>query len=558
MPDAAAGDPSTPPADPLRHHGDAEVRGAGLLDLAVNVYPDPRPGWLDAALRASLDEVGAYPDPAPAEPGRRRTACRWPTCCGSAGAAEAFSLVARLRRWQRPVVVHPQFTEPHAALEQAGHRVTCVLTRPEDGFALDPPPVPADADLVVVGNPTNPTGRLHPAADLLALRRPGRLVVVDEAFIDTVPGEAGTLAGEPLDGLVVLRSLTKHWSIPGVRAGYLLGAPDVVAALRREQVPWSVSTTATAAIEACCTVVARAEADRRARTIAAWRVHLAASLAAAGVTTLPSDTSFLLARLGAGGRERLRARGVAVRRCDTFPGLDAGWVRVAVRPPEVTDLLVSALAAGPGGRPTTPPGGPVPAPVAPDATSAAAAAERLAGLAVPTGALGRLGELAHLALRRAGPGAAAPARRRAAGDLRRRPRGGPARGVGVPARDHRRHGAHLRGRSRRRQRAGRRPRGTGAGARPRRRRRPRRAARRCRRAQDPSRRRRDPPPEDALTAEETQRAVAVGRGVAEQEVAAGAQLLLSGDMGIGNTTPAAALVADSLGLGATGHRLSPQ
>ncbi|MGL4744556.1 MAG: Rv2231c family pyridoxal phosphate-dependent protein CobC, partial [Dermatophilaceae bacterium] len=77
-------------------------------------------------------------------------------------AAEAFSLVARLRVWRRPVVIHPQFTEPHAALEQAGYRVTSVCCRPGDGFALDPGAVPADADLVVVGNPTNPTGVLHP------------------------------------------------------------------------------------------------------------------------------------------------------------------------------------------------------------------------------------------------------------------------------------------------------------------------------------------------------------------------------------------------------------
>ena len=82
----------------------------------------------------------------------------------TAGAAEAFTLVARLRPWRRPVVVHPQFTEPHAALEQAGHAVTeVVLARP---FLLDPAAVPDDADLVIVGNPTNPTGVLHPAATL--------------------------------------------------------------------------------------------------------------------------------------------------------------------------------------------------------------------------------------------------------------------------------------------------------------------------------------------------------------------------------------------------------
>lgn len=342
--DLLAPRPPTPRevADPLRHHGDAET-GAGLVDFAVNVYDGPRPPWLTAALRDSLEAVGAYPDPRDAEAGVATHHGRDPgEVLATAGAAEAFTLVARLRTWRRPVVVHPQFTEPHAALEQAGHAVTVVTTRPDDGFALDPASVPADADLVVVGNPTNPTGTVHPAATLRALVRPGRLVLVDEAFMDTVPGETETLAAGPLGGLVVTRSLTKHWSIPGVRAGYLLADPGVLADLRRAQTPWSVSTPALAAIAVCCTPAARAEAGARARTIAGWREHLVAGLTARGLTVAPSGTSYVLVRVGAGVHAALRGRGVAVRRADTFPGLDDTWVRVAVREPGTTARLLAA------------------------------------------------------------------------------------------------------------------------------------------------------------------------------------------------------------------------
>ncbi|VXC50631.1 cobyrinate a,c-diamide synthase [Nocardioides sp. AX2bis] len=334
----------TRPPDPLRHHGDAET-GDGLVDLAVNVHPGPPPGWLTQALVASLDEVGSYPDPTAAERAVADHHGRAPgEVLATAGAAEAFGLLARLRPWRRPVVVHPQFTEPHAALEQSGHEVTSVLCRAEDDFVLDPAAVPEDADLVVVGNPTNPTGVLHPAAALRGLVRPGRLVVVDEAFMDAVPGEPESLAGGPLEGLVVLRSLTKHWSVPGVRAGYLLAAPDVAADLRRGQTPWSVSTTAAAALQACCAPAARAEAGRRALELTAWREHLAAGLTDLGVEVVGSSTSFVLARLGEGVREALREAGVAVRRGDTFPGLDASWCRVAAREPATTEVLLAALA----------------------------------------------------------------------------------------------------------------------------------------------------------------------------------------------------------------------
>nr|WP_246142821.1 Rv2231c family pyridoxal phosphate-dependent protein CobC [Nocardioides rubriscoriae] len=315
------------------------MEARGLLDLAVNVFPGPRPRWLDDALRASLDDVGAYPDPAAAQAAVAAHHGRDPTeVLLTAGAAEAFSLVAR-RPWRRPVVVHPQFTEPHAALEQAGHPVTSVVLR--HPFVLDPSLVPEDADLVVLGNPTNPTGVLHPRDVVLALRRPGRLLVVDEAFMDTVPGEPASVLGE--SGALVVRSLTKHWSIPGIRAGYVVGEPALLTQLRRAQVPWSVSTTAITASTALASGEARDESARRAALITEWRENLQQGLADLGVDHVDSTSSFVLARVGEGVHARLRAAGIAVRRADTFPGLDATWVRIAVRPQPVTEMLLAGL-----------------------------------------------------------------------------------------------------------------------------------------------------------------------------------------------------------------------
>ncbi len=326
----------------LHHHGDREVE-EGLVDLAVNVHPGPRPAWLDDALRASLDDLADYPDTTAA---RQALAARHGVAADhvlpTAGGAEAFTLVARMRRWRRPVVVHPQFTEPEAALVAAGHEVTRVLLRAEDGFRLDAGLVPDDADLVVVGNPTNPTGVLHPRTVLQRLARPGRVVVVDEAFMDAVPGEPDTLTGDP--DMLVLRSLTKTWSVPGVRAGYVVGSPALLAELARQQPPWSVSTTAAAAMCACSTPRARSEAARRALLVSGWRRDLAEMLDAHGLVVAGDPvTPFVLARGPLGLRDRLRAQGFAVRRGDTFPGLGPEWVRVAARDPATTAALAAAL-----------------------------------------------------------------------------------------------------------------------------------------------------------------------------------------------------------------------
>ncbi|GHD84527.1 Rv2231c family pyridoxal phosphate-dependent protein CobC [Streptomyces naganishii] len=337
----------------LRHHGDAEVRGGGsaLVDLAVNVRAGTPPAWLREVIAGSLDSLAAYPDGRAA---RAAVAARHglpvERVLLTAGAAEAFVLLARALKVRRPVVVHPQFTEPEAALRDAGHTVDRVLLREEDGFRLDPSAVPEDADLVVIGNPTNPTSVLHPAEAVAGLARPGRVLVVDEAFMDAVPGEREALAGRTdVPGLVVLRSLTKTWGLAGLRIGYVLAAPEVIAELERAQPLWPVSTPALAAARACVSPRALAEAEEAARRVAVERAHLVSALSAFAGQGLrvvePPEGPFVLVRVpeATAVRHRLRALGHAVRRGDTFPGLGAEWLRLAVRGPEVVTAFATAL-----------------------------------------------------------------------------------------------------------------------------------------------------------------------------------------------------------------------
>ncbi|MFD3541209.1 Rv2231c family pyridoxal phosphate-dependent protein CobC [Streptomyces sp. NPDC058662] len=339
------------PAHDLRHHGDAEVRdtGSDVVDLAVNVRSDTPPEWLKRRLAASLDDLAAYPDGRAA---RAAVAARHGLPAErvllTAGAAEAFVLVARALGAVRPVVVHPQFTEPEAALRDAGRRVERVLLRAADGFRLDPAAVPEAADLVVVGNPTNPTSVLHPARTLAALARPGRILVVDEAFMDAVPGEREALAGRTdVPGLVVLRSLTKTWGLAGLRIGYVLAEPEVIAKLAAAQPLWPVSSPALVAAEACLAPAALAEAQEAARRTAVDREHLLAGLAEFDEVTVAgvAEGPFVLIRVegAAEVRTRLRALGFAVRRGDTFPGLDGSWLRLAVRDRATTGRLLQAL-----------------------------------------------------------------------------------------------------------------------------------------------------------------------------------------------------------------------
>jgi histidinol-phosphate/aromatic aminotransferase/cobyric acid decarboxylase-like protein len=328
----------------LDFHGDGEV-APGLVDLAVNVRLAAPPGWLATVITESIGRLGSYPDAR-----RARTALAahhevdpvmvLPT----AGGAEAFTLIARAGLGARPVVVHPQFTEPEAALRAAGVRPDRLVLSPDDGFRLDPDRVPEEADLVLIGNPTNPTGVLHHHEVLRRLTRPGRIVVVDEAFMDAVPGEPETSIAPRMPGLVVLRSLTKTWGLAGLRAGCVIGDPELVARLAAQQPPWSVSTPALAVMAAVCSERGRSETAAAAAAYTLWRTHLVQGLEAVGLPVLGDPaTPFVLLRAWPQLRAELRDRGFAVRRGETFPGLGPEWVRIAVREPAVSDALLEVL-----------------------------------------------------------------------------------------------------------------------------------------------------------------------------------------------------------------------
>jgi len=149
-----------------------------------------------------------------------------------------------------------------------------------------------------------------------------------------------------LPGLLVVRSLTKTWGLAGLRVGYALGAPELVATLAAAQPHWPVSTPALAALEACTTPAARGEADAAARELAGHRAALLAALPSGVVVEGDPASSFVLLRVPGGPavRAALRERGWAVRRGDSFPGLTADHLRVAVRDPATSRAFAADLA----------------------------------------------------------------------------------------------------------------------------------------------------------------------------------------------------------------------
>jgi adenosylcobyric acid synthase len=339
-----------------------------LLDFSASINPLGPPKWLPEVVLANLRAVEHYPDPEClrlVEAISARYSVAPERVVVGNGSAEIIAALPRVLGGlaggvpgvTRAVIPVPAYGDYTRAAAQAGLAVRTVALDETKGFALDGDEVGAcleAGDMVFMGRPNNPTGTLCAREDLLSLaaRHPGTWFFVDEAFVEFVLDEAGApdpgLLGVDLPNLVVVRSLTKLYAIPGLRLGFVVASPVPAAALRRALVPWSVNALAQAVGVAA---LADEEYVRATRDfVVQERGRLAAELSAlSGLQVFPGSANYLLVRVSGGQRDavdlaaRLLQRGIAIRACDDFEGLDGSYFRVAVRTAEEDDRLLAEL-----------------------------------------------------------------------------------------------------------------------------------------------------------------------------------------------------------------------
>ena len=277
----------------------------------------------------------------------------------TAGAAEALYLSARLFAGSKVAVVEPSFSDYSRAFSS----VSCSVERIPLSPNLWAGPIQEWADrlepydAVVLGNPNNPTGTFYSLADLTALfdRRWTRSKhwIVDEAFIEFVIGfKQETLLNRLRDypSLIVLRSLTKSWCIPGLRFGFLATAGPIKE-LERMQPPWSVNGVVHAWAKEFLSEGRRTEYLASLRMLVKLGRDLEAGLRRIpGIKVYPSAANFLLIELTDPAFDanqiyfELGCRGILVRICDSFYGMQQGrFIRVAVRTASENQRLVDML-----------------------------------------------------------------------------------------------------------------------------------------------------------------------------------------------------------------------
>jgi threonine-phosphate decarboxylase len=350
------------PEKPPLHGGDvyhlARTLGVAisdLLDFSANINPLGFPPGLTGAVQEALREIVHYPD--------RR--CRKLRTALAAyhhltpeailvgnGSTELIYLAARVLGPRRGLIVTPAFSEYAHALELARVPVAFLPTGESHNFTLQEVPEVQGGDLIFLAHPASPSGApLDPELFLAvaaAVEAAGAYLLLDEAFVDFVEEASLKLHLGRFSRLMILRSFTKFFGIPGMRLGFLLGAPELVARLAAAQEPWSVNTMAQAMGVACL-----ADQDYMSRTrtlIQREREFLFDRLAALpGLSPFPSVVNYLLVKLtrpgitAAGLRQQMLAHRIVIRDAGNFRGLDERFFRIAVRGRNENERLLAAL-----------------------------------------------------------------------------------------------------------------------------------------------------------------------------------------------------------------------
>ena len=329
--------------------------GRDALDFSANVSPLGLPQGVAAAISAALPTADRYPDPLCRELRAALAAAEGVPIahilCGSGAADLIFRLVLAVQP-RRALLPAPTFAEYAAALDMVGCTVDRLLLDEANDFAVTEDFVQAvteETDMVFLCQPNNPTGQVtQPALVERLISRCadcGAVLVVDECFLDFLPDRDALTAERLLNDapkLVILKAFTKLYAMAGVRLGYALCIDTaLLAGMQAAGQPWAVSCLAQAAGLAALQESAYAEEVRA--LIEAERPRLAAGLRALGLHVIEGRANYLLFRAPADFGEKLRQHGAVVRSCGSYPGLDDGWYRTAVRTAEENTKLLAIM-----------------------------------------------------------------------------------------------------------------------------------------------------------------------------------------------------------------------
>ena len=333
-----------------------------LIDFSANINPAGPPPSALAAMRRTLEDPATlvvYPDLELIELKQAIAECTGAQPDNVAvanGFVPLLESALRSLKIERCLLPVPSFSEYRGALENTGVATTTYRLSPDHGFEYETDTIleallDHSCDAILLANPQNPSGTLCNARRMKRLiemaARYRITIMLDEAFIDYCPLESLTRPAMEYENLIVFRSVTKFFAIPGLRVAYAISGSHHINAMSRFIAPWPIASIASVAVCAALNDGAYAEESRLANE--RRRLWLEEQLAQLQIATYPSSANFLLLRFPVEVDVRLLWERMIVeeqlvlRSCTNFDGLAAGHLRIAVRSESENDRLIRGL-----------------------------------------------------------------------------------------------------------------------------------------------------------------------------------------------------------------------
>ncbi|MGA7830822.1 MAG: aminotransferase class I/II-fold pyridoxal phosphate-dependent enzyme [Terracidiphilus sp.] len=264
------------------------------------------------------------------------------------------ALTALRPRWC--LVPVPAFAEYRKVLSSYGVECCTFSSTADAGFLLEAAPLAdrlkeSGAEALLLANPQSPSGRLMCKEDLLRLHEAAfaldATIIVDEAFIDYAPESSVSQWAAKLRGLIVLRSLTKFFAMPGLRVAYAVSCPEMRAAMESCIPAWPIGSIAAKAAQ--MVLQDNFSITCTGATNTTERTWLAEQLRALGLCVFPGAANYLLIRIDEGRnglefwRRLIVEHHIVLRSCANFEGLNEQYFRIGVRTRLQNELLVRAL-----------------------------------------------------------------------------------------------------------------------------------------------------------------------------------------------------------------------
>jgi threonine-phosphate decarboxylase len=327
------------------------------IDFSANINPLGPPLSLKEKWEDFYQEISVYPDPFATQL-KDRVSKLEQTPIDSIlignGGAELITLLGRLLAGQKIVIVEPTFSE----YEKACRANKCEIVYyqlMEPHFELNPEDLLSsimDAGALFLCNPNNPTGIQNPPSTIISIiaecEKRNCLVILDEAFFDfLIEYDSFVPYINRFSNLIIIRSLTKMFAIPGIRLGYLIAQPAIVSDLSTLQSHWSINTIALLAGELC--LQNASFITQTQNFIFSERKRLFAFFKQEGFVVSSSKVNFYLLQDPQLNDqfalfEFLLYQGIIPRHTFNFPGLEGRWLRFAIKGLEENNQLMEVLA----------------------------------------------------------------------------------------------------------------------------------------------------------------------------------------------------------------------